>query len=72
MKDRTRENAPPGADLGADFWTSARVRYPEGKTLLSLRVDEDIVAYFRKQGKGYQSRMNAVLRAFVDAQGGKG
>jgi uncharacterized protein (DUF4415 family) len=37
------------------------------KSLLSLRVDEDVVAWFRAQGPGYQSRMNALLRAYMEA-----
>jgi uncharacterized protein (DUF4415 family) len=37
------------------------------KTLLSLRVDSDVVEWFRAQGRGYQSRMNALLRAYMDA-----
>jgi uncharacterized protein (DUF4415 family) len=36
-----------------------------------LRIDQDILAWFRQGGPGYQTRMNAVLRAFVDAQQGK-
>ena len=37
------------------------------KTLLSLRIDSDVVEWFRKQGAGYQSRMNALLRAYMEA-----
>jgi uncharacterized protein (DUF4415 family) len=37
------------------------------KTLLSLRVDSDVVEWFRAQGRGYQSRMNALLRAYMNA-----
>jgi len=37
------------------------------KTLLSLRVDSDVLAWFRAQGPGYQSRMNALLRAYMEA-----
>jgi uncharacterized protein (DUF4415 family) len=37
------------------------------KTLLSLRVDSDVIAWFRAQGPGYQSRMNALLRACMEA-----
>lgn len=37
------------------------------KSLLSLRVDSDVVAWFRAQGPGYQSRMNALLRAYMEA-----
>jgi uncharacterized protein (DUF4415 family) len=40
---------------------------PTAKTLLSLRVDSDVVEWFRGQGRGYQSRMNALLRAYMDA-----
>jgi uncharacterized protein (DUF4415 family) len=37
------------------------------KLLLSLRIDEDVVNWFRAQGPGYQSRMNSLLRAFMEA-----
>lgn len=37
------------------------------KTLLSLRIDSDVIEWFRKQGTGYQSRMNALLRAYMEA-----
>lgn len=40
---------------------------PPTKTLLSLRIDTDVVEWFRAQGKGYQSRMNALLRAYMEA-----
>src|SRR5437870_11781427 len=40
---------------------------PPKKTLLSLRVDSDVVEWFRAQGRGYQSRMNALLRAYMQA-----
>ena len=37
------------------------------KTSISLRVDADVLEWFRAQGPGYQTRINAVLRAFKDA-----
>lgn len=37
------------------------------KSLLSLRVDADVIAWFKAQGAGYQSRMNALLRAYMEA-----
>jgi uncharacterized protein (DUF4415 family) len=40
---------------------------PRAKQLLSLRVDSDVGEWFRAQGRGYQSRMNAFLRAYMDA-----
>jgi uncharacterized protein (DUF4415 family) len=38
---------------------------PTPKKLLSLRLDSDVVDWFKQQGPGYQARINAVLRAFV-------
>lgn len=38
-----------------------------GKALVSLRVDQDVLEWFKSQGAGYQTRINAVLRAFRDA-----
>jgi len=37
------------------------------KALLSLRIDADVIAWFKAQGPGYQSRMNALLRAYMEA-----
>jgi uncharacterized protein (DUF4415 family) len=49
-------------------WTHAVVELPVSKSILNMRVDRDVLDYFRKMGRGYQTRINAVLRAFVDAQ----
>lgn len=54
-------------ELGEDFFREAKVRLPESKRLISLRIDSDILDWFKRQGKGYQTRINAVLRAFVRA-----
>ena len=66
--DKTRANAPPAKSLGPDFWKSARVVMPSGKTSVHLRLDRDVVEWFRARGKGHLTRMNAVLRAYVDAE----
>lgn len=39
----------------------------EPKTSVSLRIDADVLAWFKSQGEGYQTRMNAVLRAYKEA-----
>ena len=41
---------------------------PEPKKAVSLRIDPDILDFFKSQGKGYQTRMNAVLRAYMEAK----
>jgi uncharacterized protein (DUF4415 family) len=51
--------------LGDDFFATAELLMPAGKTEVSLRVDNDVLAFFRTGGKGYQSRINAVLRAYM-------
>lgn len=50
-----------------EFWARARLVLPPRKILVSLRIDEDILAAFKSQGGRYQTRMNAVLRAYVDS-----
>ena len=63
-------------DVDAPEWTPemfARAVVRKGlrpiskKTLLSLRVDADVIEWFKSQGAGYQSRMNALLRAYMEA-----
>jgi uncharacterized protein (DUF4415 family) len=66
--DKTRPDAPLAESLGEDFWKSARVVMPSGKTSVHLRIDRDVVEWFKGRGKGHLTRMNAVLRAYVDAQ----
>jgi uncharacterized protein (DUF4415 family) len=50
-------------------WGNVKVAWPQPKQAISLRIDQDILDWFRDRGPGYQTRMNAVLRAFVDSQG---
>jgi uncharacterized protein (DUF4415 family) len=47
------------------FWAEAEWWMPVSKTRLSLRLDSDVVDWFKAQGPGYQGRINAVLRAYV-------
>jgi uncharacterized protein (DUF4415 family) len=69
-----RTSPPDLADLPADFWDDAKIVIPPPKEPISLRVDDDVLRWFREQGPGYQSRMNAVLRSYMvsirDRQGG--
>ncbi len=66
-QDQTSPDAPEAESLGADFWKNARVVMPGGKTSVHLRLDSDVVEWFKAHGKGHLTRMNAVLRAYVDA-----
>jgi uncharacterized protein (DUF4415 family) len=50
-----------------EFWKDAQVIFPARKKVLSIRLDEDVVEWFKAQGKGYQTRINAVLKAYKEA-----
>lgn len=67
-EDATAPNAPEAQSLGDEFWKSAKVVMPTGKTSVHLRLDSDIVDWFKARGKGHLTRMNAVLRAYVESQ----
>jgi uncharacterized protein (DUF4415 family) len=66
-REIARTSPPELADLTPEFWTNARVVDPVPKQPISLRVDADVLGWFKKQGPRYQSRMNAVLRAYMTA-----
>ncbi len=66
MKDEEIDysDIPPLRD---DFFKEAHVRWPGNKKQVTLRIDPDVIEFFKKQGKGYQSMINAVLRKYVEA-----
>ncbi|MEZ5890514.1 MAG: BrnA antitoxin family protein [Xanthobacteraceae bacterium] len=41
-------------------------RHPPKKKAISIRVDEDVLNFFKQQGTGYQRRINAVLRSYME------
>lgn len=53
--------------LDPDFFKSAELRMPAKKSSITVRLDTDVLEWFRSQGKGYQTRMNAVLRTYMEA-----
>ena len=66
--ERAVASDPDAAPLmGKDWWKEARVVLPDPKVPVSVRLDRDVLDWFKGQGRGYQSRINAVLRAFMDA-----
>ncbi len=50
------------------FWAKARVVMPLHKQTVTMRLDADLLAWFRRE-RGYQTRINAILRAYMNAQG---
>jgi uncharacterized protein (DUF4415 family) len=58
---------PDAAPVASREWfRRAKLSEPQPKMPVSIRLDEDVVKWFRARGRGYQTRMNAVLRAYVE------
>lgn len=53
--------------LDDEFFRHA-IRWPGNKRQITLRLDPDILAFFRRHGKGYQTTINSVLRRYMEAQ----
>ncbi|MBA2468881.1 MAG: BrnA antitoxin family protein [Chloroflexia bacterium] len=49
-------------------WDNVIIGFPKPKRQVTVRLDGDIIEWFKETGKGYQTRMNAVLRSYVEAQ----
>ncbi len=56
---------PDEAGMVVD-WANATVDMPKPKAVLNMRVDRDVLDYFRRQGRGYQTKINGVLRSYVE------
>ncbi|MFY9655868.1 MAG: BrnA antitoxin family protein [Methylocystis sp.] len=56
---------PDEAEMVVD-WSQASVELPQPKATLNMRIDRDVLEFFRRQGKGYQTKINAVLRSYVE------
>jgi uncharacterized protein (DUF4415 family) len=54
--------------LDASFWKTAKLTMPERKDRLTIRLDHDVVEWLKKNGRGYQTRINAILRSYIKAQ----
>jgi uncharacterized protein (DUF4415 family) len=57
---------PDWAEFKDLDWSEAVLVVPPKKKAISIRVDEDVLEFFKTKGAGYQRRMNAVLRSYMD------
>ncbi|HEX5327544.1 MAG TPA: BrnA antitoxin family protein [Acetobacteraceae bacterium] len=55
--------------LDTEWFRTAALVMPEPKQAVSLRIDTDVLRWYKDQGPGYQSRMNAILREYAKAHG---
>ena len=51
--------------LGSDFWKNAKPRMPQKNDSVTIRLDHDVLVWFRDMGRGYQTKINAVLRSYM-------
>ena len=54
-------------DEGEFDWSQVQVTMPRPKQSISVRLDADVLEFFKAQGQGYQTRINAVLRSYMEA-----
>ena len=54
-------------ELDQDFFRQAELRVP-AKQAVTIRLDSDVLAWFKEQGSGYQTRINQLLRQYMQAQ----
>ena len=66
MKDRDID-VSDNPELDEQFFREA-IWWPAPKQQITLRLDPDVLAFFRKGGRGYQTTINAVLRKYVEAR----
>lgn len=59
---------PPDLNNSEPEWLGVVQEVVPQKIPISLRVDPDVLAFFKEQGPGYQTRMNAVLRGYMQAK----
>ena len=65
------ESDPEVHPTDEKFWRDAKVVWPTRKTVVTMRLDTDLLAWFRQQ-RGYQTRINAILRAYMKAHEAEG
>ncbi len=53
-------------ELNEAFWAKVELRLPETKDRITLRLDHDVLQWLKNQGKGYQTRINAILRQYME------
>jgi uncharacterized protein (DUF4415 family) len=68
IRRQIAEDLDTAPEIDESWLATARLVTPGRKEPISLRVDPDVLEWFRSQGKGYQTRMTAVLRQYVEYQ----
>ena len=54
-------------ELDDEFWKNAQLVMPENKVKVTMRLDPDVLNWFKSQGRGYQTKINAILKSYIQA-----
>jgi uncharacterized protein (DUF4415 family) len=73
-RSRTASIPPRDAEIdfsdilkqGKTFFKQAVLRLPQPKAIVTIRLDHQVLEWFKAQGRGYQTRINALLRAYME------
>jgi len=50
-----------------NFWKNAEIHLPKRKQVVTMRLDPEVVEWFREKGRGYQTKINAILKSYIEA-----
>jgi uncharacterized protein (DUF4415 family) len=67
IREGIAQDPDAAPELDEEFWKRARVKWPDKKIPMTVRLDRDVLVWFRSHGKGYQTWINAVLRSYMQA-----
>lgn len=59
------------AELDEGFFQHAELKLPKPKKIISIRLDHDVLDWFKSSGGAYQTKINAILKAYMESQEGK-
>jgi uncharacterized protein (DUF4415 family) len=60
------ESDPEARATDTRFWKDAKIVWPRAKSLVTMRLDADLLEWFRRE-RGYQTRINSILRTYMKA-----
>ncbi len=69
--DRKKDSEIDTSDVpepGKSFFKKAVLQLPKPKKMVSIRLDEDVLSWYKKQGKGYQTKINEILKMYMRAK----
>jgi len=66
-KSKKRINYSEIPATNEEFWANASIHLPKKKSAITIRLEPEVIDFFKTKGKGYQTKINAVLKSYVKA-----